>query len=248
MLIKGIRSFSPENTNVIEFYKPLTLIVGHNGAGKTTVIECLKMSCTGELPPNTRSGQSFIHDPKISGDSEVKAQIKLRFLTSTRQPVIVIRSFQLTQKKATMQYKALDNTLQTVNKTTGQQEALSYRCADIDKVVPAMMGVSKAVLENVIFVHQDESNWPLAEGQVLKKKFDDIFAATRYTKALEELRKLKTRQAQDAREMKLKLEHLKTHKDHAARLRAEAEEGRKKGEALQQEINGLRAHIEVKNK
>lgn len=35
MLIKGIRSFSPENQNVIEFYKPLTLIVGANGAGKT---------------------------------------------------------------------------------------------------------------------------------------------------------------------------------------------------------------------
>ena len=32
-------------------------------------------------------------------------------------------------------------------------------------------------------MHQDESNWPLAEGQVLKKKFDDIFAATKYTKA-----------------------------------------------------------------
>ena len=35
----------------------------------------------------------------------------------------------------------------------------------------------------MIFVHQEESNWPLAEGQVLKKKFDDIFAATKYTKA-----------------------------------------------------------------
>jgi hypothetical protein len=33
-------------------------------------------------------------------------------------------------------------------------------------VVPQLMGVSKAVLENVIFVHQEESNWPLAEGQV----------------------------------------------------------------------------------
>lgn len=32
-----------------------------------TVIECLKMACTGELPPNTRSGQSFIHDPKVRG-------------------------------------------------------------------------------------------------------------------------------------------------------------------------------------
>ncbi len=25
--------------------------------------------------------------------------------------------------------------------------------------------MSKAVLENVIFVHQEESNWPLAEGK-----------------------------------------------------------------------------------
>ena len=40
----------------------------------------------------------------------------------------------------------------------------------------------QAVLENVIFVHQEESNWPLAEGKVLKDKFDDIFAATKYTK------------------------------------------------------------------
>lgn len=35
MLIKGIRSFDPENRNVVTFFKPLTLIVGPNGAGKT---------------------------------------------------------------------------------------------------------------------------------------------------------------------------------------------------------------------
>ena len=42
--------------------------------------------------------------------------------------------------------------------------------------------VPQAVLENVIFVHQDDSNWPLADGQTLKRKFDDIFSATKYTK------------------------------------------------------------------
>lgn len=40
----------------------------------------------------------------------------------------------------------------------------------------------QAILENVIFVHQEESSWPLDEGSVLKKKFDDIFSATKYTK------------------------------------------------------------------
>ena len=98
LLIKGIRSFSPENTNIIQFPKPLTLIVGRNGAGKTTIIECLKMGSTGELPPSARSGQAFIHDPKVADATEVKAQIKLRFRNVTGKPFVVIRSFQLTQK------------------------------------------------------------------------------------------------------------------------------------------------------
>jgi DNA repair protein RAD50 len=43
-----------------------------------------------------------------------------------------------------------------------------------------LLGVSKAVLANVIFCHQEDSNWPLAEGKALKQRFDEIFAATRY--------------------------------------------------------------------
>lgn len=82
----------------------------------------------------------------------------------------------------------------------------------------------QAILENVIFVHQDDSNWPLAEGAVLKKKFDDIFAATKYTKALEAIRKIKTEQAQGIREKKLALETLRTHKDAAHKLRSDLAE------------------------
>jgi DNA repair protein RAD50 len=44
----------------------------------------------------------------------------------------------------------------------------------------------QAVLDNVIFVHQEESNWPLADGATIKKKFDEIFAATKYTKVRRE--------------------------------------------------------------
>jgi DNA repair exonuclease SbcCD ATPase subunit len=33
-------------------------------------------------------------------------------------------------------------------------QATTYKCTDINKLVPALMGVSKAVLDNVIFVHQ----------------------------------------------------------------------------------------------
>jgi predicted ATPase len=48
MLIKGVRSFSPDNTTVIEFYKPLTLIVGANGAGKTVRARRSEMGTGGE--------------------------------------------------------------------------------------------------------------------------------------------------------------------------------------------------------
>lgn len=50
-----------------------------------------------------------------------------------------------------------------------------------------LLGVSKAILENVVFCHQEESSWPLQEGAVLKKKFDDIFDSTRYSKVRKEI-------------------------------------------------------------
>lgn len=56
---------------------------------------------------------------------------------------------------------------------------ISSRCAEIDTEIPNLLGVSKAVLENVIFCHQEDSYWPLSEPSILKKKFDDIFEATK---------------------------------------------------------------------
>lgn len=53
MTIMGVRSVSPDSQQGIKFLRPLTLIVGENGAGKTTIIECLKYACTGTAPPAT---------------------------------------------------------------------------------------------------------------------------------------------------------------------------------------------------
>lgn len=40
---------------------------------------------------------------------------------------------------------------------TNEQVALSHKCADMKRVVPELMGVSRAILENVIFCHQEEA-------------------------------------------------------------------------------------------
>ncbi|OMO96607.1 DNA repair protein Rad50 [Corchorus capsularis] len=220
--------------------KPVRIFVGV----LQTIIECLKLSCTGELPPNARSGHSFIHDPKVAGETETKGQIKLRFKTAAGKDVVCIRSFQLTQKASKMEYKAIESVLQTINPHTGEKVCLSYRCADMDREIPALMGVSKAILENVIFVHQDEANWPLQDPSTLKKKFDDIFSATRYTKALEVIKKLHKDQAQEIKAYKLKLEHLQTLKDAAYKLRESIAQDQEKTESLKSQIEDLEKSIE----
>ena len=49
MSIQGVRSFGPadENLQKIDFFRPLTILVGPNGCGKTTVIEFLKFATCG---------------------------------------------------------------------------------------------------------------------------------------------------------------------------------------------------------
>ena len=55
----------------------------------------------------------------------------------------LLPALQLTQKKTALQFKTVDQTLQTYNKDTFEKQALSYRCSDIDRLVPQAMGVSK---------------------------------------------------------------------------------------------------------
>lgn len=89
----------------------------------------------------------------------------------------------------------------------------------MDAEIPQLLGVSKAVLENVIFCHQEDSYWPLAEPSVLKKKFDDIFEATRYTKALNNIKDLRKERLADLKAEKERLMSLSREKQHLDKLK-----------------------------
>ncbi|KAJ9585795.1 hypothetical protein L9F63_002432 [Diploptera punctata] len=189
MLIQGIRSFGPEESDSqrIKFHSPLTLILGQNGCGKTTIIECLKYAITGDLPPGAKLGQSFVHDPKLSRRIETNAKIMLQFLNQRNDTVLVTRLMQLTQMPKTLKFGTKDSTL-TVVKTNGERADINGRCADINVEVCTALGVSGSILNNVIFCHQEDSAWPLDESKKVKEKFDDIFDATKYNKYLETIR------------------------------------------------------------
>lgn len=73
----------------------------------------------------------------------------------------------------------INKTLLPLSSRDGEKVSLSSKCGDLDREMISALGVSKPVLNHVIFCHQEESNWPLSEGKALKDKFDSIFAATK---------------------------------------------------------------------
>ncbi|KZT60115.1 hypothetical protein CALCODRAFT_466016 [Calocera cornea HHB12733] len=220
LAIRGIRSFDDKSVAIIEFYSPVTVIVGHNGSGKTTIIECLKYITTGDQPPNTRGG-AFVHDPKMANEKEVKAQVRLRFFAANGTRMLATRNLSVTQKKTGLTMKTLEGILGTADEVRGKRSTISTKCAEMDIEIPRLLGVSKSVLENVIFCHQEDSYWPLAEPAALKKKFDDIFEATKYTKALDSIKSLRKERVADLKAEKEKLESLKLEKNRAGKLRSQ---------------------------
>jgi DNA repair protein RAD50 len=104
----------------------------------------------------------------------------------------VQRTFSLTQLPTKKVFKTLDGVMGTIDPKTGNWVYLPHTCAEMNVMVPYAMGVSRAVLEHVVFVHQEDSLWPLAESQLVKARFDEIFAVTKYTAAVKHMREIIT--------------------------------------------------------
>ncbi|EOA97842.1 DNA repair protein RAD50, partial [Anas platyrhynchos] len=217
MSILGVRSFGIEDKDkqIITFHNPMTILVGPNGAGKTTIIECLKYVSTGDFPPGTK-GNSFVHDPKVAHETDVRAQIRLQFRDVNGELVAVQRSMVCTQKNKKTEFKTLEGVITRTKH--GEKVSLSSKCAEIDREMISALGVSKSVLNNVVFCHQEESNWPLSEGKALKQRFDEIFSATRYIKALETLRQVRLKQSLKVKECQTELKYLKQNKEKAQEI------------------------------
>ncbi|KAK5109955.1 hypothetical protein LTR62_006444 [Meristemomyces frigidus] len=219
--IMGVRAFDNRHAMTIAFHKPLTLIVGQNGSGKTTIIECLRYATTGDLPPNARMGGAFVHEPMLAGEKEVLAQVKLGFRARDGTEMVCTRSLQLTVKKASRSVSAMEMNL--TMKKNGERVSLSSRVGDMNALIPGYLGVSRAVLEYVIFCHQEESLWPMSEPKPLKERFDSIFEAVKYTKAIDNI-KLMAKEYKKSLELHKKDEEFTKHnKDRAIIIRRQSQ-------------------------
>jgi len=219
MQIQGFRSFGPDDGNpgpqIITFASaggggaaaasssglsacPLTLILGKNGCGKTTIIECLRYITSGDPPPGSNKGSTFVHDPKMARERETTGCVKLQYRGIDGNIYTVMRSMQAIVKGKNIACRTLDATI-TKRTAEGSAKSLSMKCADINQTMFSTMGVSKAILNYVVFCHQEDSNWPLEEGSKVKAKFDEIFESTRYNGCLKNLKEVRQGQLDQIR-------------------------------------------------
>uniref|UniRef100_A0A7M4EQT0 RAD50 double strand break repair protein n=1 Tax=Crocodylus porosus TaxID=8502 RepID=A0A7M4EQT0_CROPO len=214
MSILGVRSFGVEDKDkqIISFLNPLTILVGPNGAGKTPPIDFSGISSL-VVEYMIVCSQMF---PFVANETDVRAQIRLQFRDVNGELVAVQRSMVCTQKGKKTEFKTLEGVITRTKH--GEKVSLSSKCAEIDREMISSLGVSKSVINNVIFCHQEDSNWPLSEGKALKQKFDEIFSATRYIKALDTLRQVRQKQGQKVKECQTELKYLKQNKEKAREI------------------------------
>ncbi len=128
--------------------------------------------------------------------------------------MVVTRNLKLLVKKNAVQLKTMEGSLEII--ANGERSAMSKQVAELNTLLPQYLGVSKAILDTVIFCHQDESLWPMSEPAPLKKRFDEIFEALKYTKAIDNIKDLKKKQG-------LRLSNFKKDEEHCKMIKASSE-------------------------
>ncbi|XP_014671867.1 PREDICTED: DNA repair protein RAD50-like [Priapulus caudatus] len=244
MSIQGVRSFGAEanDRQMMEFFCPLTLILGPNGSGKTTIIECLKYATTGEMPPGAGKGAMFVHDPKVARESEVKAQVKLQMKDMAGKDMTVTRSFVAVQTASVgLSYWHVAGSLKFKAQVKLQMKDMAGK--DMTSH-PIICGSADSVINSVI-LSPGESNWPLSEGKALKERFDEIFAATRYIKALDSIRKQRVEQQGEVKIHNSALKYLKQNKDKAEEIKDNMERIKTKLSVSVDSIRNLTEQLEA---
>eukprot|EP00477_Mikrocytos_mackini_P001456 GAHX01001565.1.p1 GENE.GAHX01001565.1~~GAHX01001565.1.p1 ORF type:complete len:1277 (-),score=367.54 GAHX01001565.1:34-3864(-) len=222
LAINGIRSYNPNKVSKIDFLSPITVIVGRNGSGKTSIIEALKYICTGTLPPESQSGKNFVCDRKLGTSTTIDATIELEFQSPDNKIITATRNFKTITSATRKTFKAVDGVLKTVD-GDGNIVTGSHTVTNFDKIVPLLFRSNKSILENVVFCHQDDSLWPLSDPASLKAKFDYIFCSSKLNKSLETILKTKKQNESQYKDEMITYEKTRILKDQYLNINTEME-------------------------
>ena len=143
------------------------------------------------------------------------------------------------QKAKTITVKTLDGTM--TRKKQGQEASVSIssKCADINADMLNSLGVSKPILNYVIFCHQEDSNWPLDVGSKVKERFDEIFNSVKYKNVLKNVKDVRKKEMDEAKIEKNNAAHYESDKKYADQKRKDMRRKQKEAEQLQTDIERI---------
>lgn len=110
----------------------------------------------------------------------------------------VARSGKVIKKNQKLTYKSIDVTI-TMNEN-GREIQTTKRIEDATVDMCIAMGVSKAIINHVLFCHQEDSSWPLGTDAEVMKIFDEIFGTTEYNNALDKMRAMRKKYESSVKE------------------------------------------------
>lgn len=232
--VKGIRSYGSDKNTRIEFFQPLTIIVGNNGSGKSTILEAIVKVISGQEPP-IGTNASFIRDPNIDSQTTTEARISLNFTTAQGRLYTVSRKFCIendpNSSKSSFNTKSAVLTKCSIgpsNIRTRQDVRTFKSTKELSDVVLDHMQTRKSVLNKVLFVHQEDSLWPLEKKQTLKDNFDGLFETTQYNTIIACFREQNKKLDQDLKDVQRKLPIHQERVEILNKQRSEVEDKKKK--------------------
>ena len=197
-------------------------------SGRTSIIECLKFAITGAYPPGGYKSQTFVYDSK-------NHQIAIpRYTEQEKCRSLVIA---LTKAACSRQQEGAPLTSWDWDRNcTGT----GIQCLDLNQTIARLMGVSKAVLDHVVFCHQEDLSWPCQlEAGSLKTRFDEIFDCTGYVNALKVYLDLNAELALEADGLQDKLTCLHSLRQTAKSIRKQILTKQLRKEGFTQDIKNL---------
>lgn len=141
----------------------------------------------------------------------------------------MFRTMRLECNKGKTKFQTFDSTI----KYSGDSDKFtSGRKEDINNHMCESMGVSKAIINNVIFCHQEDSNWPLDEGKKLKEKFDAIFGTTEYNNTIVKIQKIRKGYDDQLKEVKGSIKYWEEVREQVERKERDLQDLREKVETI----------------
>ena len=154
------------------------------------------------------------------------------------------RSLEASQKAKNITIKTLDSTMSKKKPNESKAVSISSKCADLNADLLNSLGVSKAILNYVIFCHQEDSNWPLDVGSKVKERFDEIFNSVKYKNCLKMVKDVRKKEVEAAKLEKNNALHYKSDKELADQKQKELKRKQAEATRLRDDIDRVKEELE----